>query len=236
MTRTEPAEISELLALAVHEFRTPVTVVSGYLRMLEQLGPLADRQKSAVAEAVKSCARLTDLVAEMSDLSNLAAGASAPAAAEDEIALGALLAELAASVEEGRDRGVSLAVNDDGGPDRGPFVSADRKRLPRALRALMVAVLREQSAPTTVSVHTGTRLVNGARMVALGIGPADSGRTVLDIERTEARLNESRGGLGLALPIARRVIERSGGRVWSSGTEKSVGAVAVLLPLKENHS
>ncbi len=234
MTRAEPAEISELLALAVHEFRTPVTVVSGYLRMLEQLGPLTDRQKTAVTEAVKSCARLTDLVAEMSELSNLAASAEAPA--EDEIALGTLVAEIAAAVEEGRDRGVTLTVEDSSGAERGPVVSADPKRLPHALRALLVAVLREQSTPTTVRVYKDTRVVNGTRMVALGIGPAEKAHAVLDLDRQEPRLNESRGGLGLALPIARRVIERSGGRVWSSGAEKSVGAVGVLLPLKENRS
>jgi two-component system sensor histidine kinase EvgS len=234
MRTTQPAGISELLALAVHEFRTPVTVVSGYLRMLEQLGPLTDRQKSAVSEAVKSCARLTGLVAEMSDLSNLATDGGAPG--DDELALGMLVREVAATVDEGRDRGVTVALEGEDTGGGGALVSADRTRLRDALRALLVAVLREQGAPSTVTVHTDPRIVNGARMAALGIGPADSARAVLDVDRGEARLNESRGGLGLALPIARRVIERSGGHVWSSGTEKSVGAVAVLLPLKESHS
>lgn len=234
MATTEPAEISELLALAVHEFRTPVTVVSGYLRMLEQLGSLTERQKSAVSEAIKSCARLTDLVAEMSDLSNLAAGGGA--VADDDVVLGALVQEVAAAVDEGRDRGVTLALDHSDGVHDGLRVSGDLKRLRSALRALLVAVLREQGAPIAVIVRTETRLVNGSPMVALGIGPADAARAVLDLDGRAARLNETRGGLGLALPIARRVIERSGGHVWSSGTEKSVGAVAVLLPLKESHS
>jgi signal transduction histidine kinase len=50
----------------------------------------------------------------------------------------------------------------------------------------------------------------------------------------EARLNEYRGGLGLGLPIARRVIEQAGGRVWSLGEGKRLGAVTVLLPVKES--
>jgi signal transduction histidine kinase len=234
MATTEPAEISELLALAVHEFRTPVTVVSGYLRMLEQLGPLTERQKSAVGEAIKSCARLTDLVGEMSDLSNLAG--SGGAVGDDDVALGTLVTEVAATVDEGRDRGVTLALDQPEGPHDGLHVSGDVKRLRSALRALLVAVLREQGAPIAVTLRTETRLVNGSPMVALGIGPADAARAVLDLDGPGVRLNETRGGLGLALPIARRVIERSGGHVWSSGTEKSVGAVAVLLPLKESHS
>jgi signal transduction histidine kinase len=231
MTTTPAADISELLALAVHEFRTPVTVVSGYLRMLEQLGPLTDRQKSAVVEATKSCARLTGLVAEMSDLSNLAAGTSP--AGRDEVALGALVEDAADAVHEGRDRGVIVDLD---GHAQDAVITADGPRVRSALRALLLAVLREQSTAVTVTVHTGTLVVNGSPMAAIGIGPADSARGVLELGRPDARLNESRGGLGLALPIARRVIERSGGRVWSSGSEKSVGAVAVLLPLKESHS
>ena len=66
----------KILSLSVHEFRTPVTVVAGYLRMLlkDRAGPLSDRQRRLVEEAEKSCARLSGLLAEVSDLSNLEAG------------------------------------------------------------------------------------------------------------------------------------------------------------------
>ena len=74
LTRS-PTETADLLSLAVHEFRTPVTVVAGYLRMLAkaQAGPLAERQLALILEAEKSCARLTALVAELSDLASLRA-------------------------------------------------------------------------------------------------------------------------------------------------------------------
>src|SRR5689334_25234544 len=61
------------MSLAVHELRTPVTVVAGYLRMLlrEQGGPLTDKQRKMLEEAERSCARIGALVAEMSDLGKL---------------------------------------------------------------------------------------------------------------------------------------------------------------------
>src|SRR5438034_3071099 len=64
------------LALAVHEFRTPVTVVSGYLRMLlkEQGGPLTEKQRKMLEEAERSCGRIGALVAEMSELGKLEGG------------------------------------------------------------------------------------------------------------------------------------------------------------------
>ena len=67
---------SKLLSLAVHEFRTPITVVAGYIRMLlkDRAGPITEQQRKLLEEAEKSCGRLAALVAEMSDLSNLEGG------------------------------------------------------------------------------------------------------------------------------------------------------------------
>src|SRR5436189_4963651 len=67
---------SKVLSLSVHEFRTPMTVVAGYIRMLlkDRAGPLTDQQRKLLEEAEKSCGRLTALLTEVSDLSNLEAG------------------------------------------------------------------------------------------------------------------------------------------------------------------
>ena len=40
--------------------------------------------------------------------------------------------------------------------------------------------------------------------------------------------DEWRGGCGLSLAIARRVIESHGGRIWSPAVEPNAGAVAIL--------
>src|SRR5918999_2180574 len=88
----------KLLSLAVHEFRTPITVVAGYVRMLlkDRAGPLSDQQRKLLEEAEKSCARLSALLAEMSELSNLEAG-TAPFN-RSRIDLRALLADAVASL------------------------------------------------------------------------------------------------------------------------------------------
>ena len=66
-----------LLSLAVHEFRTPASVVGGYLRMLQKDTdpPLTERQRKMIDEAEKSCARLVAIVAELSDIGKLDSGA-----------------------------------------------------------------------------------------------------------------------------------------------------------------
>src|SRR5829696_1924765 len=66
----------KVLSLSVHEFRTPMTVVAGYIRMLlkDRAGPLSDQQRKLLEEAEKSCTRLSALIAEVSELANLEAG------------------------------------------------------------------------------------------------------------------------------------------------------------------
>ncbi len=65
-----------LISLAVHELRTPIGVVSGYLRMMlrDTDEVLTPRQRKMVEEADRSCFRLTAMIAELSDVGKLDAG------------------------------------------------------------------------------------------------------------------------------------------------------------------
>ena len=71
---TSPGEsYAQLLSLAVHEFRTPASVVGGYLRMLQRDAdtPLSERQRRMIDEAERSCQRLVALIAELSEIQKL---------------------------------------------------------------------------------------------------------------------------------------------------------------------
>ena len=74
--RIEDPKWPKLLSLSVHEFRTPLTVVAGYVRMLlkERAGPLSDQQRKLLEETEKSCGRMTVLLSELSDLGRLEGG------------------------------------------------------------------------------------------------------------------------------------------------------------------
>jgi signal transduction histidine kinase len=140
---------------------------------------------------------------------------------------------VASQVTEGRDRDVRVVRQSDA---PALVVAGDRKRLHDVVGSLLTAVLREQGGPGEVVVRTSVVHVAGAPWAALAIGLEETARFVLTNGGPDARLNEGRGGLGLALPVARRVIEGLEGRIWSTAAERSLGAVAVVLPLKEKRS
>src|SRR5688572_28434577 len=103
---TEQTVLPRVMSLAVHELRTPVTVVAGYLRMVlkEQAGPLNDKQRKMLEEAERSCGRIGALVSEMSEFGKLESRELA--LARQDFDLTALIQELASGMHEGDDRGV----------------------------------------------------------------------------------------------------------------------------------
>ena len=224
---SEPDVLPRVLSLAVHELRTPITVASGYLRMLlrEQAGPVTDKQRKMLEEADKSCARIGALIAEMSELGKLEAGeVTVPSVPFD---LAALIVELASGMPEGEDRGVRLDVRATGSV----IVAGDRTRLATALRALMHAALRERGEPGVILVECSTHPDINQTWAIVTIGDETVTPSLAAARATPPAFDEWRGGLGLALPVGRRVVEGHGGAVWSAPGNTPRAGSALRLPL-----
>jgi signal transduction histidine kinase len=224
-------EYAHLLSLAAHEFRTPANVVGGYLRMLQHdTGhTLSERQRQLIDEAQKSCARIVALVNELGEVANLDTDAFVLNVEGFDVFQ--LIHEVADGLHEAEDRDVHLRLR---GQTAGANVSGDRSRLGGAFSALFRAMLREQPSATIAAVDR--ILVRREDGVSAVVVVAREGELQQAYEAAAAPFDETRGGLGLALPIARRVIERHGGRVWSpaidaSGDQAARSAVIVSLPV-----
>ncbi len=225
----------KLLSLAVHELRTPASVVSGYLRMLQRDrdSPLSERQRRMIDEAEKSCARMVALIAELSEVVKLDAGLIAMS--RQPLDLFPLAAGVVSGVHASEDREVHLRVD---GTASGASLAGDAPRLQQALHSIFRAVLRETAGPA--SVVADRRIVGSGPQRAAVIVIAEAGRVHGAYDEPRGEFDEKRGGLGLELPLARRIIEAHGGRVWSpagagsdgdSDTPAARGAAVISLPL-----
>ncbi|MEO5894811.1 MAG: HAMP domain-containing sensor histidine kinase [Vicinamibacterales bacterium] len=218
----------KLLSLAVHEFRTPMTVVAGYIRMLlkERAGPLSDQQRKLLEEAEKSCGRLSALVTEMSDLGHLEGGTAPFARAT--VDLPALLAEVVAALPPTSDRDVRVQLQ---GNDRAATLPGDATRLRNAFSAVLVGLRRELVTTDVLFVRHSVKSSNGDLMSVVTIG--DEGAIARLEASSQADLgvfDEWRGGCGLSLAIARRTFAAHGGGIWSPSSGAKVAAL-IQVPL-----
>ena len=194
----------KVLSLSVHEFRTPMTVVAGYIRMLlkDRAGPLSDQQRKLLEEAEKSCARLSALLAEVSELSNLEAG-TAPLN-KGQVDLNAALRDAVNGLAPLPDRDVPVALDLDGAPRP---VSADPVRMTQAFGAVIAAIRREMvgDEPAGRAGACGGR----RRTKCCWATGRQSPRWTREDPAGRGVFDEWRGGVGLSLAVARRHSERA---------------------------
>jgi light-regulated signal transduction histidine kinase (bacteriophytochrome) len=216
-----------LLSLSVHEFRTPVTVVAGYIRMLlkDRAGALNDQQRRLLEEAEKSCGRLSMLLAEMSELSNLEAGTGA--FNRSSIDLHALLAEAIAALPDVPDRDVTVELSINGA---GASLDGDPVRLKTAFTSLLHALRRELVTSNCLYVRARTRQHQGRPFSWIAFGDADHINALDEADPTAlTTFDEWRGGCGLSLAIARRIFSAHDG-VIGSGAQEAKASAVVMLP------
>jgi signal transduction histidine kinase len=199
-----------------HELSTPLTPLSGYLRILqaEKAGPLAPQQKKILDAMVPAVARLARILDNLADFASLSAGhaplvesAVSPDGLADEV-----VAEQHGAVKDAR---LHVQLMKSGAP----AVMADARKLRQALSNLV-------SNAVKFSPHGGEVLVEiayepGRLRYAVydqgpGVAPEEQERVFEPLHHAASRYGEEARlpGSGLGLPVARRIAEAHGGRVW----------------------
>jgi|SRR5215472_12064998 len=202
----------QILSLSVHEFRTPMTVVAGYIRMLlkDRAGALNDQQRKLLEEAEKSCGRLTALIAEVSELSALEGGTATFNRQTTD--LNAVVRSAVEQLPPPVDREVHLDLQL---PDAAP-ITADSTKLAQAVGAVIAALRRElvtsdrlvvrvRRASHDGNVYYDILVAEQSAIDALESEPRDSATT----------FDEWRGGVGLSLINARRILAAHGGGLYA---------------------
>lgn len=216
----------KVLSLTVHEFRTPLTVVAGYLRMLstDRIGPLSDAQRRVIDEAERSCGRLSSLLAEVSEVAHFHQGRLP--FMRSPVPLSRLMQAIELGpAAEGRKLVVTAAPEE-------VCVVGDATRLGRALSAIASAVAREALDTHAVHVMPALRDVAAGREVFLAIGSEAVAHEILAVPPGElSAFDATRGGNGLSLVVARQVLEEHQGRLFGGPGERARAGAAIALPL-----
>lgn len=220
---TTDTQLGRLLQLSGHELRSPLGAVSGYIRMVlkGQVGPITESQERILKEAERSCGRLKNVLDEMSLLARMERGEEG--VKRTEFDLGELLEEAIADLPESTDRVVVVELRRNGAVR----LTADPARIKLALSSVLFALRRELVDTDRLVVTIGRK----DRDARIAIGAADQVDTLASAPADAlAPFDDFRGGCGLRLPIARRIIEQHKGGIYGAGPSSRASAV-LRLPL-----
>ncbi|MGB4594170.1 MAG: ATP-binding protein [Coriobacteriia bacterium] len=214
---------AEIVSLVSHDLRAPLTVMSGYLDLLER--PLSDQARDkAVAEMRAAAGRMTMLLESLLDATRTEQ-ALAPSRFE-EVSLSELADAVAETAEVATGRHVDVIKKAEA------VVLGDEPRLRRALENLVGNARKH--APD----HAGIRIIVDTTPKMALLAVEDDGPGIPDgqyesvFERfTQLKADSAPSGIGMGLYIVRAIAEGHGGSVRAEDAASGGARFVINLPL-----
>jgi signal transduction histidine kinase len=221
-------ERSAFLAGLSHELRTPLNAILGFSHVLESEvdGPLTDEAREALGVIKTSGEHLKTLIDDVLDLSALETG---------QLRLDKRAVDIRELAEEVvrearamvRDKPVGLAVTGQGGL----FAKADARRVRQVITNLVTNAIKA-TREGWVTVHVELRGAYVAFLVqdtGAGIAP-EQRAAIFEAYRQGGDARSRRGGVGLGLSIAQRLVSMHGGTIELESQVGKGSRFTVCLP------
>lgn len=223
---------SNLLSAITHEFRTPLTVMHGWLDLLlgGNFGSLSGQQRDGVSVVRGSAVRLGRLIANL--LAFVESDRGQVTRERVLVSLEDVLRRAAADLgPDCEERGVQLRWEMS---HELPTILADGERLRLVFFNLLENAIKfnEPGGQVVVQAKEDSASAEVAITNTLGDLPAE-GTTRLGQPFTQGDMSATRpaGGLGLGLALARSILEAHGGKLTFRSGEGKGATVRVRLPL-----
>jgi PAS domain S-box-containing protein len=221
----------EFLAAVSHELRTPLTAIMGWVKLLSS-PMLEESKKSRALETIdRNTVAMAELIDDLLDMSRIVSGRLRMD--RRTVDLGTVLEAAIESIRpaaEAKSIGITLLRD-----TKPAILTGDSVRLQQVIWNLLSNAVKFTSRGGHVEVvqrqvHSSAeiRVTDSGR----GIAPAFLPYIFDPFRQEDATSSRARGGLGLGLAIARRLVELHGGQISVESEGQGRGATfTVTLPL-----
>ncbi|MFW5748288.1 MAG: histidine kinase N-terminal 7TM domain-containing protein [Chloroflexota bacterium] len=225
---------SQFLATVSHEIRTPLNAVINFNQFVSSglYGDVSEKQKDALEKSTRSARHLLSLINDVLDLSKIEAERM-ELYIEDDVDIHAEVVEV---IETARSLVAAkpIALLLDVEPDL-PRTRIDRRRVRQVLLNLLSNAAKFTE---TGHIRLGVRLHEGALLVTVedtGPGiPVEEQDMIFEAFHQLQRERRSGNGTGLGLPIARKLVEAHGGRLWFHSMPSKGTTFYFTLPINRS--
>lgn len=222
---------SEFVSIAAHQLRTPLSAIkwAHQLIMDGEAGNITDEQRTLLAQAQDSVARMIDLVNNLLDADHLEFGQIRYTFSDINITL--LLNEVVGELSAmARERSVKLSYD---ATDVPCSIRADPGRLKEALLNILNNAIKYTPSGGTVSItltEEKTTLTIVIKDTGIGIPKEGQSRLFQKFVRMDNAKKVDANGSGLGLFIVKRIIDGHNGSVTFESEEGTGTAFYITLP------
>ena len=220
----------EFLKMVSHELKTPLSITrEGLNQLLEEVrGAVNEEQKKILLLGVKSIDRVTRLIHDLLDLSQIEAGRMG--LKKERLNLVQLAQEVASSLQpRAQANGLSLEVRT---PPEGLEAAADRDKVTQILTNLVGNAIKFTKAGT-VEIglsDAGDSIVSSVVDTGPGIAPEDLPKVFGKFQQLGHTPVTGEKGTGLGLAITKALVELHGGTIRVESTVGRGTAFTFILP------
>ncbi|OGS39434.1 MAG: hypothetical protein A2506_01035 [Elusimicrobia bacterium RIFOXYD12_FULL_66_9] len=221
---------NRIMGIAAHDLRNPLTVVIGYLTLIQD-APGNDAYKSDVNIIQRKCKQMLSIIDSLLDSSIIESRGLE--LSPQRLDLREFLQQICVDSQilaEPKQIRLELEL-----PSKLPVLMADRFRLLQTFDNLISNAIKYSMPKTTVTLSA--RVISGAVAITVadqgqGIAPEDFSLLFKDFGRTSAKPTAGERSIGLGLSIAQRVVKAHGGTIKVKSEQGEGTAFTVCLPLQ----
>ena len=223
---------SELVSLASHQLRTPLSIVTWYAEALlkEFTGPISHEQKKYLEEINNATGRMISLVNDFLNVSRIDLGTldAEPELLKITQVADNVLRELDPKVKEKNLRINTLYH------DKVPDLKADPSHLRIVFQNLLINAIKYTSAGGVIDVkisHDESRVLIAISDTGCGIPLSQHHKIFTKLFRADNVKGRDTDGTGLGLYIVKSVLAHCQGKVWFESTEEQGSTFYVSIPV-----
>jgi signal transduction histidine kinase len=223
---------SQFLANMSHELRTPLNAILGYTELILDniYGETSDKMRGVLDRVQINGRHLLGLINDVLDLSKIEAGQLSLSVAD--YSLKEVVHSVFTSVETLAAE-KNLAFKVDMPPDL-PRGRGDERRIAQVLLNLTGNAIKFTDVGE-VAIRASAS--NGSFTIAVhdtgpGINPADQAKIFGEFQQVDSSSTRTKGGSGLGLSIAKRIVEMHGGRIWVESNPGEGSTFSFMVPVK----
>jgi signal transduction histidine kinase len=205
---------SQFLANMSHELRTPLNAILGYTELIldDIYGKPAAKMREVLERVQSNGKHLLGLINDVLDLSKIEAGQLTLSFSDYSIE-GVVHNALAAVESLATEKRLALKVEL---PPDLPIARGDERRLTQVLLNLVGNAIKFTDAGEVVikAAAADGAYTLSVRDTGPGVAPADQAKIFEEFQQADSSATKKKGGAGLGLAIARRIVEMHGGTIW----------------------